>query len=189
MTKRLIALLLLVPLLSCTFFTLVPPNSTVTVKDTYAVRTETAWNTHNVSDAVLWTQHGINLDHLMFFPPTEDGKSLLSLGITSGKKLPPFKKTMNLLELPDLMKDSLLGMGFAEVSSEKVQQATLDGNRALRMEFIGRHENGPKMKGFAVMSVKGDRLYATAFFAEETAYYPLVAPSAEKVIASITLAK
>jgi hypothetical protein len=181
------AFLLLIPLLSCTFFTLVPPNGSTTVKDVYKVNVESAWNAHQYSDALLWTQNGLGLDQLVFFNPAEDGKALASPLQWEGKRLPVYKKTMTMLELPDLMKESLLGIGYFEVTVEKVLPTVMSGGKALRMEYSAKMENGPTMKGFAVMCLKGERLYSVAFSAEETAYYPLVAPSAERVIASLTL--
>jgi hypothetical protein len=188
MTKsRLIAILLLTPLLSCTYFTLVPGNSSAAVKDAYRVKVDDAWNAHNLSDAVLWTQNGLGLDQLIFFPPADDGKALASPPSFQGKHLPVFKKSMTLLELPDLMKDSLLGLGYSEVIPGKVQPANMGDGKAVRMELTAKIENGATMKGFAVMSLKGERLYAVAFTAEETTYYRLVAPSADKVVTSISL--
>ncbi|MBF0269030.1 MAG: hypothetical protein HQL44_10615 [Alphaproteobacteria bacterium] len=180
-----LALLAVLP--SCTYYTLVPASSAVTIADAYRVEVDAPWNSRTVGNSILWTQHGQNLDSLLFFKPAGDGEPAAAAPSQHGKAMPRYKKGMSFVEFPELMRTSLANFGYSDIQISRTEPSTLGGARALRLDFTMRTNNSPLLKGFAVMGVKEEKLYSVMFMAEETTYYPLVAPSAEKVVARTTL--
>lgn len=174
---------------ACAHYTLMPGNSSVNVVDAYNVKIESPWNAKAIGSAQLWTQYGQNLDSLLFFRPADDGKPPLAVATDSGKEMPKFKKSMTFLEFPELVRSSLTNVGYLDIDIFRSEPAKLGEAKALRIDFTMKTESSPRLKGFAVMSVKEERLFSVMFMAEESTYYPLVAPSAEKLIASLALTK
>ncbi|MBF0167962.1 MAG: hypothetical protein HQL45_10065 [Alphaproteobacteria bacterium] len=125
----------------------------------------------------------------MFFTATEDGKRLMDTPFMSEKKGPTFKKGMTFLEFPDLLNGVLASLQFVDVRITKMTPSELGDAKALRMDFTMKTENGPNLKGFARMANKNDRLLFILFYSEESTYYPLVAPEAERITAELRLLK
>ncbi|TAN56456.1 MAG: hypothetical protein EPN26_03870 [Rhodospirillales bacterium] len=180
-------LLLILPLFSCTFYSLVPENTTLNVSDAYRVKIEAPWNARTLGSAVILTQYGQNLDSLVFFYPAGDGQPPLTVVTEHGKKMPSFKKTMTMVEFPELLKSSLANIGYLDIQIERMEPSVLDEIKALRIDFQMKTEHGPQLKCFAFMGTRKEKLYAILFTAEKSTYFPLVSSNAEKVIASLNL--
>ncbi|CAA6603972.1 hypothetical protein MTBLM1_20091 [Rhodospirillaceae bacterium LM-1] len=176
-------------LCSCTYYSLVEGRAKHTVNDTYVIRTESPWNARSLGSATILSQHGQNLDSLIFFRPTADGEAPLVINTEYGKKMPIFKKGTSFIELPDLMKSSLMAAGYDDVLIQRTENALMDGNKALRVDFTMKMRAGPLLKGFSMMSIKKDTLFTVMFMAEETTYFPMVAKDAESLVASVSLLK
>ncbi len=182
-------LALIFPLFSCTYYSLVPANNTVNIADAYSVKIDAPWNSRTIGSANLWTQHGQSLDSLMFFRPAEDGNAPVDVVTEHGKEMPKYKEGMTFIEFPELVRSSLSNVGYLDIQMIRTEPSTLGGVKALRLDFTLKTASNPRLKGFALMGVKEEKLYSVMFMAEETTYYPLVAPSAEKVVASLALLK
>lgn len=184
---RTFALVALACLLSaCVQFTLVEKSKRVTFDDTYSLAPQIAWSKHSEGDVELWTVDGPLLQELIFFTGIANGKPLFPpQPQAKEKELPVFSEKMTALEVRDLLVATLSRRNQFSVETKDLRPWQFGNIDGFRFGLSLVTEDGLNKQGFAVGTIRNDKLYLIAFSAAEVHYYGKYKGTVEQLLGSI----
>jgi len=121
----------------------------------------------------VWTLDGIGLNALLLYGGTEDGEVLLKVKGDDKIQPPKFTRSMEGLELQELIGTTVsrvLAGGIA-VEMLSLAPATFMGAPGFETEFSYPTPNGLNMRGYASGANIGGELYLMIFVAPQMHYY------------------
>jgi hypothetical protein len=202
--SRIIVLLALLGLASCTPFRLVPPGP-LTVEHTFVVDVPHAWNAVSGDRAVLMTMDGPTLDAVVFHPGIEDGKTLFYkvdleaqqnpllvwAGIEKDLVSYRFRKDMSEHELMDLYIASATKMGDHKISFAAANLApfTLGGKPGFRFDYTVTAPDGVHRRGMVVGAVVDEKLSMIDYRGTSLYHFEKHKPAVDAMIASLRFVK
>lgn len=184
---RTFALVALTCLLSaCVQYTLVEKSKRVTFDDTYSLAPQIAWSKHSEGDVELWTVDGPLLQELLFFSGIANGKPLFPpQPQAKEKELPVFGEKMTALEVRDLLVATLSRRNQFSVKTTNLRPWQFGSIDGFRFGLSLVTSDGLNKQGFAVGTVRNDKLYLIAFSAAEVHYYGKYKDTVEQLLGSI----
>ena len=175
-------------LTACVQFTLVEQAKRVTFDDTYSLAPQIAWSKHAEGDVELWTVDGPLLQELFFFSGVADGKPLFPATVQSKEKeLPVFDDKMTALEVRDLLVATLSRRNQFKVETTNLRPWQFGNVEGFRFELSLVTDDGLNKQGFAVGTIRNDKLYLIAFSAAEVHYYGKYKDTVENLLGSIQM--
>ena len=175
-------------LTACVQFTLVEQSKRVTFDDTYSLAPQIAWSKHAEGDVELWTVDGPLLQELFFFSGIADGKPLFPATAQSKEKeLPAFDEKMTALEVRDLLVATLSRRNQFSVETTNLRPWQFGNVDGFRFELSLVTDDGLIKQGFAVGTIRNDKLYLIAFSAAEVHYYGKYKDTVENLLGSIQM--
>lgn len=156
------------------------------------VTPEEGWNRSTASAAKMgetWTADGVALNELTFFAAVEEGDTLyrdMSFGI---QKMPQFKSSMVLPDIPELFeKSNRLLLNTSAFAMEKVEAARFSGRPAVRFSYrYALPEDLLERRGEAIATIADGKLYLVNFVAPSIHYFGYHLPAVRRLFSSIKL--
>ena len=183
-TFTLIALTCL--LSACVQFTLVEKSKRVTFDDTYSLAPQIAWSKHAQGDVEQWTVDGPLLQELIFFSGIKKGKPLFPpQPQAKEKELPVFSDKMTALEVRDLLVTTLSRRNLFSVETTNLRPWQFGNIDGFRFGLSLVTDDGLNKQGFAVGTIRNDKLYLIAFSAAEVHYFGKYKDTVEQLLSSI----
>jgi hypothetical protein len=191
MTRTLTALVLAAALVAgCTTISKVEGEQAVGERMT--VQVTEAWNKVEFPGSKqpfeIWTQEGVFLDQLRFWPGIKPGQALVVLpssATPAGQKaprVPTYATGMSPDQLVALFEILYSNDGSA-VTVTRVEPAVFAGATGVRFQFtIARKSDDLQLGGAGWVVVRGGELYAATFTAPNLAFWPKLLPKAEAVV-------
>lgn len=182
---RHLATILTVLLLSgCTLYTLVEPGE-VTVDGAYTFKTTTSWSRGKAhSNASFLTKDGVTLQQLMFTDKLSEGDKLFA-GV-QGKTMPAYATSMNLIEVRDFVRESILALNVSSVDETAFSPSKFGPWQGFRGEYVMTSNDGLRMQALVVGTQKDGKLYAMVFWAPSLFYYDKYIQEVEEIINSVS---
>jgi len=185
-------------LTACAHYTLVEPEKW-DMGSSYSVEPQIAWSRATQRNIEIWTVDGPSLSAIHFFNGIGDGQTLFPYyGKQSRKeKLPAFKKYMTANEVQEFVVDSMMApypispvgpnmMGIG-VQAIHLRPYKFGHYAGFRFELSFLSEAGLEYEGFAVGTIKDDKLFLICYSGVREYYYPKYKEYAEKIIVSIDM--
>ena len=167
---------------ACAQFTKVGPDE-VMVSDAIEVRTPIAWSRLVRHQNEIWTIDGTGLEELRFAVGIEDDTPAFAL--SGDAKLPVFRSNMTPVEVAELVVASLSVIGFPDTETSNLRPVTVGGARGFRFELTTVAKDGLELQGFAVGTVRSEKLYLVIYSGAKLYYFDRYRPAVEKMIRSI----
>ena len=198
--SRLVALLALLFLASCTYYSAVSPGSTpiggaMTVQSglTWAKVNKPAPDNvifSNVGYVETWTIDGEPLESLVFFAGVPDGVPLVDLPENKGAPLSPFHGSMTPSEVMELFETMVTRVtGSAVARSRDLRPAKLGSADGFRFEIDYALKDDVDRTLSAVGTIRNGRLYLVALQGTKLYHYQKYLPEFEKIVASASFSQ
>jgi hypothetical protein len=147
----------------------------VTLRDKLVVTVDQPWNQFERGlgdNTPTWTQDGITVDALRFYPGLKDGELLAPTPAQDkGAKPLAFKRTMQPREVVALFE--ALHARDGAFTLVRVAPDAFAGGDGMRFEFtLVRKVDEVTLQGVGWLTVKDGALYAITFTAPKLAFYP-----------------
>lgn len=160
--------------------------------DHMSVQVSEAWNKMDLPGSgkqpyQVWTQEGLYVDQLRFWPGVASGQPLLVLpsSLFSSQK-PPRVPTFTAGMAPDQLValfETLYSVDGSVVTVKRVAPAVFGGEQGVRFEFtVARKSDDVQLAGTGWAAVRGGQLYAATFLAPQLGFYSRLLPKAEAVV-------
>ena len=193
--KKIFFIFFFLILISCEVskaYILVEPG-TVEIEKIYSVQTNKKWSQFQEKgyNFLFWTIHGYSLQRIVFFRPTENGKSLFdhdSFFTKENKKRPIFDSKMNKFEIKEFFENCIIwSREFTSIETTNLKNYKIDNVDGISFDILAKNELGLIYKGYAVSGIKDNKLYSVYFIATEIEFYNMYANEAKKIISSIKI--
>ncbi len=148
-------------------YRLVEPEKRVDLFDTYSVDPQIPWSGKILRDGILWTIDGANLEQIVFSEAVEDGESFLN-----DEKAPKFNKEMNVIELSEMLTDSLKIKNWFEIKTSNLKPADLGPFKGFRFDVKMVNANGLPYNGSIAGAIINEKLYLIYYLGVSLHYYP-----------------
>ena len=183
MTRKLIALTVLLLAAACTPpIVATPPQEPIQV-GFYSVTPQIEWNREMMSSRENWTVDGYALQALRFYA-VPDGATLGG-GKDPEGKAPVFRKAMLPNEIQEFFVETLATGGWANVKPSGLKPAKFGSLPGFRFSFTMVEKGGLEYEGMVIGAVKDDELHLILYSGARLHYFPKYKAAAEKVFASI----
>jgi hypothetical protein len=165
-------------------FTLLGPGRH-SIGGAYSVEPQRSWSRLVLDQSEVWTIDGPLLDELHLIHGLADGNALLPAG---GEQRPPvYRQGMAPGEIMELVTDSLVAAGAVDVEPTGLRPVDFGTLPGFRFELRYLDAAGLAKQGFAVGTVRDDRLHLVLFTAAREHYFPLHRGTVERLIGSIVV--
>ncbi|HSI58660.1 MAG TPA: hypothetical protein VLA16_13970 [Ideonella sp.] len=187
---RLAALLVTLLIAGCAAVSKVEVGQTL-VGDRLVIQVDSAWNRFErglADNTPTWTQEGITVDALQFYPGVKDGEEIAP-PLRDGQKKQPltFKASMQPVEIVALFQ-ALHSRDGSSFELQKIEPAEFVGVRGFRCEFaVIRKIDDVRLRGMAYGAVRDGRLYLISYTAPRLGFYAKYAARAEAIARSASL--
>ena len=163
----------------------------VVVRDRMTVNVQQPWNQFErglADGTVTWTQEGITVDALRFYPGLKDGALLAPTpSEPKGQKPLAFKAGMGTQEVIGLF-EGLYSRDGSTFTLDKVEPAAFAGQPGFRFEFSSiRKTDEVRLRGIGWGAVRNGEMFAVTYTAPRLAFFERHRASAEAVVASVRL--
>jgi hypothetical protein len=160
----------------------------VVVRQRLVVDVQKPWNQFEFTlddGTPTWTQDGITVDALKFYPGLKDGTLIATTPKEPKGVAPlPFKAGMQPADIVALF-EKLYSRGGSTFTLEKVEPAPFVGTSGWRFEFSSiRKSDDVRLKGVGWFAVRDGELWAITYTAPRLAFFPAGIGSAEAVARS-----
>jgi len=147
----------------------------VTVGDRLLVRIDSPWNRFDrglADNTPTWTQEGITVDALQFYPGIKEGEAIAPDAGTGKKQQPlTFKAGMQPAEIVALFQ-ALHSRDGSSFELQKLEPAEFIATRGFRYEFeVVRKVDDVRLRGVAYGAVREGRLYVISYTAPRLAFF------------------
>ena len=165
----------------------------------YTVEPQIAWNRSTQGKLEIWTVDGPLLSAIHFFNGIDDGMFLFQFyGPASDKeKLPRFNKNMTASEVQEFVVDSMMApysrrligpnMIGTGVQAMHLKPWKFGSHPGFRFDIAFLSEEGLEYEGFAVGTIRDNKLFLICYSGTREYYYPKYRETAEQIIASIEM--
>jgi hypothetical protein len=173
---------------ACTQFTLVEQSKRVSFDETYSLDPQIAWSKQSQDNVELWTVDGPLLQELIFFSGVKDNEPLFPT-VTSNTqdKLPNFDEKMTALEVRDLLVATLSRRNQFSVETKGLRPWRFGNIDGFRFETSLVTEDGLNKQGFAVGTIRDNKLYLISYSAAEVHYFGKYKDTVERLLSSIVI--
>ncbi len=185
-TPRLLAALLLLGLVACTHYSMVPRERTK-IGSAYSVDPQVSWNQSKDGEALVWTLNGPALEALRLYGDLTDGDALFALRPGHKETFPKFESGMLESDVMEFVVDSFLRAGYAEATPSGLRPVDFDTSKGFRFEMALLTEEGLEVDGLVIGALGEDLLYLIIYTGARTHYFPKSLPHVENLIGSIVL--
>ena len=147
----------------------------VVLRDKLVVTVDRPWNQfeRGLGDGIpSWTQDGLTVDSLRFYPGLKDGELIAPTpSQPAGVRPLAFKSTMGTAEIVALF-EALYSRGGSTFALERVAPAPFLGVNGFRFEFTGiRKSDDVRLRGVGWGAVRNGELYAITYTAPRLAFF------------------
>lgn len=153
---------------SCTAYQLVKSGKH-SVGGLYTFETDHDWSKHVYGPYITLTLDGPTLQFVHFTDGIKDKEFLFQE--LPGKKLPPYKKSMTVLELRDFIRDSFISIGAEQFELQSFEPYDFVKTPGFKASFTFLTEEGLAKRGEIVGTQKDDKLYTISYVAASLHYY------------------
>lgn len=181
----------LLTLTACAQYTLIKGDKRVEISDAFSIDPQVAWtriaNPLSSNKVEIWTIDGPYLQIVQFFKGIDDGSVLQELHDKTGrpiKNLPTFSKDMSPIEISELYETTFTRVGAQQFEVERIRPVTFAGTQGFRFDFTFAAENGLKKSGFAVGTIREDKLYLIGYVGTSLHYFDKDKGVVERLIGS-----
>lgn len=155
------------------------------VGDRVVVDLDGPWNALPWRDekAMRWTQDGVTLDLLSFYPGLKNGE-LISKSRSQDERPLAFKSTMAPHEIVALFQGYFSREGSFQL--DKLEPAEFAGTQGFRFRFtLVRKSDDVRLSGSGWGAVRQGELYAMTFIAPRAGFFPRHEPQVERIARSL----
>ncbi|MFQ5785981.1 MAG: hypothetical protein ACE5H8_14325 [Alphaproteobacteria bacterium] len=185
MTRRIVALLIVLWLAACAQYSLVEPGKRK-IGEAFTVEPAIAWSASAEGKLETWTVDGPALEAIHFVKALADGDPLLGPGRPEEKR-PVFRKDMSESEVMEFLIDSIAASGIARVEASGLRPISFGAVPGFRFEFSYLSAEGLEMDGMAAGAIVDGKLYVIIYSGAHAYYYPKYMPEVERLIDSIEM--
>ncbi len=171
--RTLFALIVVVSILSsCAKYQLVASGHRVTVGGCFRVDPEIAWSMTKEEGVFIWTVDGPGLEQLIFFPGVKDGTPLIDRKKRGDSpQMPLYKSSMTLLEVVDLLEETMARLDFQQFEKQNLRPETIGGLDGFRVDFSFVSKQGLNYRGMAIGAGKDRNLYLVLYMGTALHYF------------------
>ena len=177
-------------LASCAAYEHVKPDKKVAINGSLTLDPQIDWNRLANGKTESWTIDGNGLQEMRIYAGLKDGDVLFpSVGPVEDpekdKKKPKFGAKMTPIEIMEFFDASVSQLGAANVEVSNLRPERLGGQSGFRFDFTFASDSGLRYQGFAVGTVKDEKLYMILFKATELYFFPRNKDDVERLIRSV----
>jgi hypothetical protein len=174
---------------ACTHYKLVPP-SRVEIGDDFSVATDVSWNQRVDGKFETWTRDGPLIQEVRFVDGLEDDEALFKTPVGHRPiDYPPFKSTMNALEVREFYEATMGQAGVTNFQSTNLRPAKFGSHDGFRFDFSMYRKEGLHQKGMAAGALIDGKLYLVTYVAAALYYYDRDRPAFENIVKSVKFSK
>lgn len=174
-------------LVGCAHYSLITPRESISVADSFSVKTNIAWSMAKENGLVIWTADGPVLQELIFFPGIVSGSPLIKIQGQDSKKMPTYGSSMTFLEIVDLIEATFSKLNFYKFEKQNLKPQVIGEEEGFRFDFTYVSKEGLDYKGFAAGAIKNQKLYLVLYTGTSLHYFEKYASEADYIINNLKI--